>query len=35
VPKSIRKGEPWPKGIDVVEARSLRDALDRAMVKGE
>src|SRR5512135_516893 len=24
VPKSIRKGEPWPKGIDVIEARSLR-----------
>jgi len=35
VPKSIRKGEPWPKGIEVVEARSLREALERAMVKGE
>jgi DNA repair protein RadA/Sms len=35
VPKSIRKGEPWPKGIEVVEARSLREALERAMVKKE
>jgi DNA repair protein RadA/Sms len=35
VPKSIRKGEPWPKGIEVLEARSLREALDRAMLKGE
>ena len=35
VPKSIRKGEPWPKGIDVFEARSLREALERAMLKGE
>ncbi len=33
VPKSIRKGEPWPKGIEVVEARSLREALDKAMLK--
>ena len=35
VPKRIRKGEPWPKGIEVVEARSVREALERAMVKGE
>jgi DNA repair protein RadA/Sms len=35
VPKSIRKGEPWPQGIEVVEARSLREALERAMVKKE
>jgi DNA repair protein RadA/Sms len=35
VPKRIRKGEPWPKGIEVVEARSVREALDRAMVKKE
>jgi DNA repair protein RadA/Sms len=33
VPKSIRKGEPWPKGIEVLEVRSLREALDRAMLK--
>ncbi len=35
VPKSIRKGEPWPKGIEVVEVRSLRDALERAILKAE
>ena len=35
VPKSIRKGEPWPMGIVVVEARSLREALEKAMLKGE
>jgi len=35
VPKRLRKAEPWPTGIEVVEARSLREALDRAMVKGE
>ncbi len=35
VPKSIRKGEPWPKGIEVVEVRSLRDALERAVLKAE
>ena len=32
VPKRLRKGEPWPSGIEVVEARSLREALDKAMV---
>lgn len=32
VPKRIRKGEPWPKGIEVVEVRSLREALEKAMV---
>jgi DNA repair protein RadA/Sms len=35
VPKHLRKTEPWPAGIQVVEARSLREALERAMVKGE
>ncbi len=32
VPKRLRQGEPWPDGIAVVEVRSLRDALERAMV---
>ena len=27
VPRRLRKGEPWPAGITVVEARSLREAL--------
>jgi len=35
VPKRIRKGEPWPKGIEVVETRSVREALERAMVGRE
>jgi len=32
VPKRLRKTEPWPAGIEVVEARSLREALERGMV---
>ena len=35
VPKRLRTTEPWPTGIEVVEARSLREALERAMVKSE
>ncbi len=35
VPKSIRKAEPWPKGIEVVEVRSLREAIERALVKSD
>jgi DNA repair protein RadA/Sms len=35
VPKRLRHGEPWPKGIEVIEARSVREALEKAMVKGE
>ena len=34
VPRRHRKGEPWPKGIEVIEVRSLRQALDAALVKG-
>ena len=32
VPRRLRQGEPWPKGIEVIEARSLRQALDAALV---
>jgi DNA repair protein RadA/Sms len=32
VPKRMRKTEPWPKDIEVVEARSVREALERGMV---
>jgi DNA repair protein RadA/Sms len=32
VPKRLRKGEPWPQGIEVVEVRSLREALEKALV---
>lgn len=31
VPRAIRKGEPYPSGIEVVEVRSLDQALDAAM----
>ena len=33
VPKRHRKGEAWPEGIEVVEARSLAQALDAAFVR--
>ncbi|NLG72306.1 MAG: DNA repair protein RadA [Chloroflexi bacterium] len=33
VPRRIRRGEPWPEGIEVVEARSLRQALEQALVQ--
>ncbi len=32
VPRRLRRVEPWPAGIEIVEARSLRQALDYAMV---
>lgn len=30
VPKRLRKGEPWPQDIEIVEARSLHQALEAA-----
>jgi DNA repair protein RadA/Sms len=36
VPRRVRKGgEPWPESIQVVEARSLREALQLAFVEKE
>jgi DNA repair protein RadA/Sms len=32
VPRRIRKSEPWPEGIAVVEVRSLREALARVLL---
>lgn len=32
VPKRLRKGEPWPDGIGIVEARSLYQALEAALI---
>ncbi len=32
VPKRLREGEPWPAGIEVVEVRSLREALEKALI---
>ncbi|HLF73796.1 MAG TPA: DNA repair protein RadA [Anaerolineales bacterium] len=31
VPKALRKGEPYPKGIEIIEVRSLQQALDAAL----
>jgi len=35
VPKRIRKSEPWPNDIEIVETRSLRQALDQVLIKGD
>ncbi len=35
VPRRLRKGEPWPKGIEILEARSLRDALRLGLLDKE
>jgi DNA repair protein RadA/Sms len=32
VPKRLRRGDPWPAGIEIVESRSLHQALDTALV---
>jgi len=35
VPRRLRKAEPWPEGIEIVEARSLREALNAALLEKE
>jgi DNA repair protein RadA/Sms len=35
VPRRLRQGEPWPKEIQVIEVRTLRQALEQALVPGE
>ena len=35
VPKAIRKGEPYPKGIEIVEVRSVEQALSAAWTRDE
>jgi DNA repair protein RadA/Sms len=35
VPKSLHRSEPWPNGITVLEVRSLREALDKALLEAE
>jgi len=32
VPKRLRKGEPWPEGIEIVETRSLHQAFEAALI---
>jgi DNA repair protein RadA/Sms len=34
VPGRLRRSEPWPAEIEVIEVRSLRKALDQALLKG-
>jgi DNA repair protein RadA/Sms len=31
VPKALRKGEPYPKGIEIIEVRSIQQALEAAL----
>ena len=33
VPRRLRKSEPWPDGIEILEARSLRDALKLGLME--
>ena len=33
VPKRLRKSEPWPKDIEIIEVRGIQQALDAAMGK--
>jgi DNA repair protein RadA/Sms len=33
VPRRLRKGEPWPNEINVIEVRSLREALKHALLE--
>jgi DNA repair protein RadA/Sms len=35
VPRRLRRGEPWPGGIQVIEVRSLNQALDHALMLEE
>jgi DNA repair protein RadA/Sms len=35
VPRAMRKGESWPAGIEVIQARSLREALAHALLEGD
>ena len=33
VPRGVRRSEPWPDGIDILQARSLREALNFALLE--
>jgi DNA repair protein RadA/Sms len=35
VPRRLRRGEPWPDGIQVIEVRTLRQALEQALLPQE
>ncbi len=32
LPRNMRRGEPWPEGIEIIEARSLQQALQSALM---
>lgn len=32
LPRRMRRSEPWPGGIEIIEARSLKQALDHALI---
>jgi DNA repair protein RadA/Sms len=34
VPRRLRKGEAWPTSIQIIEARSVREAINQALVAG-
>jgi DNA repair protein RadA/Sms len=34
VPRRLRRGESWPEGIEIIEVRSLRQALEHALMEG-
>jgi DNA repair protein RadA/Sms len=35
VPRRLRKTEPWPEGIQVIEVRSLKQALEQSLLGGD
>jgi hypothetical protein len=35
VPKAIRRVDDWPKNIEIIQARSLNQALDSAFMERE
>ena len=35
VPRRQRRAEPWPQDLEIIEARSLREALQHALLTGE
>ncbi len=35
VPRRMRRGEPWPKEIEIIEARSLHQAIEQALISSK
>ena len=35
VPRRLHKGEPWPQELEITEVRSLRQALDHALLEAD